>query len=132
MRKRRIRRKRRWWRKWSKWGKWRKWGKRRKWRKWRKRRKICKTCKATTTAWAPQALRLLFARTSAADYPMMSILTQLIWLLVFWFITWRQPCGATSIFDGFIIFLILTNTTYIFVFSNCTGKFVLFDDDFCN
>jgi hypothetical protein len=23
-------------------------------------------------------------------------------LLVFWFITWRQPCGATSIFDGFI------------------------------
>ena len=35
-------------------------------------------------------------------YPMMSILTQLIWLLVFWFITWRQPCGATSIFDGFI------------------------------
>ena len=32
----------------------------------------------------------------------------------------------------FIIFLILTNTNYIVVFSNCTGKFVLFDDDFCN
>ena len=23
-------------------------------------------------------------------------------MLVFWFITWRQPCGATSIFDGIL------------------------------
>ena len=36
------------------------------------------------------------------EFPMMSIVTQLICLLVFWFITWRQPYGASSIFDGFI------------------------------
>ena len=31
---------------------------------------------------------LLFALTSVADYPMMLILTQLIWLLVLWFTIW--------------------------------------------
>ena len=45
---------------------------------------------------------LLFALTSVADHPMMSILNQLIWLLVLWFIIWRQPYSATSIFVGFI------------------------------
>ena len=30
-------------------------------------------------------------------------LTQLILLVVFLFVIWWQPCGATSIFDGFIL-----------------------------
>ena len=34
---------------------------------------------------------------------MMSILTQLILLVVFLFVICRQPCGATSIFDGLIV-----------------------------
>jgi hypothetical protein len=60
---------------------------------------------------------------------MMSILTQLILLLVIWFITWRQPCGAASIFDGFICIAAINNALYLLQQSNSGRRDVAQDSN---
>merc|ERR1711983_262892 len=46
-------------------------------------------------------------------------------ILVFWIITLRQPCGATSIFDGFI-FIFFVETTTPDHSKNCLRCFLTF------